>query len=44
MNRQEFEQKFESGAKSVSDWIGAHKMTAACIGCFTAGLILGLVL
>ncbi len=44
MNRQEFAQKFEAGAKGVSDWIGAHKTASIAIGCFVAGLVAGLLL
>ena len=44
MNRQEFAQKFAAGAKAFSDWVGAHKLFAAGVAIFIAGLVAGLLL
>lgn len=44
MNRQEFEAKFEAGATSVADWIGAHKEASIRIALFVGGFIIGWVI
>ncbi len=44
MNRQEFEQKFEEGAKSAFAWGQAHTMVVTHLLAFAAGFVLKWVL